>query len=356
MSSRVNVKFIIDEISNKYSENNIIDDELQKLRNDNHKLYYNIDIEFLKNVDAKYKNEATNIINRYNSIDAKEILIQDKYESENTNKLLLKLDDDINKLKEKIKSDLNTVIDYVDRLSSKIDISNVTKETPLGILILNKYDAFIVYSADLDLSDVNNAMRRQSKRLMYIKELDYLINNYNNIKCKYNSENTNKLINNLYEIVGKYLYLLTNTEFEYTKEAIKKILAYKFDFIDKYLPTYKIILMKIWNSKLTNDYYFICDLDLDKDNIYLMNESNISSYNTTGYICDIPKNFINYFNIDDINIIDYPLPSNLSSEYEIKTNNFDKNKVNLKAMYTTMDDVNFKSILPIIYLNKNKNV
>ena len=355
MDSGVDVKSIIDEISKKYNENNM-NLGLQSIRDDNHKLYYNIDIDFLNNVDAKYKNDALEIINRYNRIDAKDILIQDRIKCESTNILLHRLEKDINKLKEKIREDLNTVINYVDRLSSKINISKVTRDTPLGILILNKYDAFILYSTDLDFTDVNKAMKRQSKRLVYIKELDHLINNYNNTRCKYNSENTDRFINNLYEIVGKYLYLLTNTEFEYTKEVIKKILAYKFDFIDKYLPTYKIILIKIWNSELTNDYYFICNLDLDNDNIYLMNKSNIDIYESSGYICDIPKNFINYFNIEDMDVINFPLPSNLVNKYEIKTNNFDRSKVNLKAIYTTGANVSFKSILPIVYINKNKNV
>lgn len=350
MSSRIDVKSIIDEISNKYNASDI-NIELQNLRDENHRLYYNIDIDFLNNVDVKYKNDALEIINRYNSIDAKSILIQDRISSDNTNNLLKQLDNDINKLKEKIRNDLNTVINYVDRLSSKIDISNITTETPLGILILNKYDAFIIYSADLALSDINNAMKRQSKRLMYIKELDYLINNYNTLKCKFNSENTTILINNLYEIVGKYLYLLTNTEFEYTKEAIKKMLAYEFEFIDKYLPTYKIILTKIWNSSYTGKYYFICDLDLHKNNIYLMNSNNIDKYASSGYICDIPANFIDYFNMKNAEIINYPLPCNLNDKYEIKKDN----KVNLKAIYTTKEDAVFKSILPIKYINKNKN-
>lgn len=350
MSSRIDVKSIIDEISNKYNASDI-NIELQNLRDDNHRLYYNVDIDFLNNVDVKYKNEALEIIKRYNKIDAKSILMQDRISSDNTNNLLKQLDNDINELKEKIRNDLNTVINYVDRLSSKIDISNITRETPLGILILNKYDAFIIYSADLSLSDVNNAMKRQSKRLMYIKELDYLINNYNTLKCKFNSENTTILINNLYEIVGKYLYLLTNTEFEYTKEAIKKILAYEFEFIDKYLPTYKIILTKIWNSSYTGKYYFICDLDLDKNNIYLMNVNNIGKYESSGYICDIPDNFIDYFNMKNTEIINYPLPCNLNDKYEIKKDN----KVYLKAIYTTKEDAVFKSILPIKYINKNKN-
>ena len=346
-SDTKNISSIIEDISNKFNSIDK-DNSLIELRDSNLKLYYNLDISFLSDVDAKYKDKANVIYNKYKSIDNSKILSNNKEESDKLFMLLTEIDNDINKLKEVIKSDLNTVIDYVDRVADKIDISNITKENPLGILILNKYDAFKIYSADLDLSNLNSAMKKQARRLMYLKELDYLINSYNNTNCKYNRDNTSVLINNLYEIVGRYLYLLTESEFEYTKEAIKKILAYKFDFVDKYLPTYKVILTKIWNSKYTQDYYFICNLDLDKDNIYLMNKGNIECYEKSGYICDIPKNFISYFNMDNMEVIKYPLPNTLNDKYELEISNFDKSKVNLKAMYTTLDNVNFKSILPII--------
>lgn len=347
VSNDIKISSIIDDISNKYNSYNI-DNSLIELRENNLKLYYNLDITFLNEVDSKYTDKAGVVYNKYNGIDYSKILSYDKDESDKLHSLLIEIDSDINNLKEIIKNDLNTVIDYVDRVADKIDISNVNKDNPLGILILNKYDAFKIYSADLDLNDLNGTMKRQAKRLMYLKELDYLINNYKKNKSKYDRDNTSILINNLYEIVGKYIYLLTESEFEFTKEAIKKILAYKFDFIDKYLPTYKIVLTKIWNSGHTQDYYFICNLNLDNDNIYLMNSNNISCYDKTGYICDISKNFINYFNMDNMEVIKFPLPSSLKDKYELDIPKFDKSKVNLKAIYTILNDVNFKSILPII--------
>lgn len=341
---------IVDDIANKYNSLNV-DDNLMELRDNNLKHYYNLDIGFLSDVDSKYNDKAHIIYSKYNSIDNSKILIYNKDESDKLSLLLTEIDSDINNLKETIKNDLNTVIDYVDRVADGIDVSGITKESPLGILILNKYDAFKMYSANLDLGDINGEMKRQSKRLMYLKELDYLINSYKNTDSKYNRDNTRILINNLYDIVGSYLYLLTESEFEFTKEAIKKILAYKFDFVEKYLPTYKIILTKIWNSKYTQDYYFICNLDLEKDNIYLMNKNNYIYYDKSGYICDVSKNFISYFNMDNMEVISYPLPSTLSAKYELKIPNFDKSKVNLKAMYTTLDNISFKSILPIIKIN-----
>lgn len=337
----------VEVLSKEYNDNKI-DDNLKNMRNENHLLYYNLDIEFLKSVDLKYKTCANSILERYNNIRVNKILVLNIDESYKLNEYLKSISSDIMKLKRTVRNDLNTVIDYVDRLFEKVDVSTVTKDTPLGILILNKYDALKIYSVNIDLSDLNGTMKRQSKRLMYLKELDYLITHYKNVNSKYNNDNTRKFINNLYEIVGRYLFLLTNNEFEYTKEAIKKLLAYKFDFIDKYLPTYKIILTKIWNSDFTVDYYFVCNLDLDKNNIYLMNENNIDRNDNFGYICDIPKDFIGYFEIDSMDLINYPLPCNLNDKYEVCK----KDNVNLKAIYTTKGGIDFESILPVVKIEK----
>lgn len=337
----------VDDLSKKYNEIKI-DENLKEIRNENHALYYNLDIEFLKNVDLKYSDTASSILDKYNNIDVNTILVLDYDESIELKNYLNSISSDINKLKKLVRNDLDTVIDYVDRLFDKFDVSTITKDTPLGILILNKYDALKIYSANLDLSDLNGTMKRQSKRLMYLKELDYLITNYKSINSRYNADNTHLFINNLYEIVGRYLFLLTNNEFEYTKEAIKKLLAYKFDFVDKYIPTYKIILTKIWNSNFTGDYYFVCDLNLDKNNIYLMNKNNIEKNEAFGYICDIPKDFVNYFEINNQDLINFPLPCNLMDKYEVGK----KDNPNLKAIYTTRGEINFESILPIVKIEK----
>ena len=339
---------IIDDLKDRYNQLEL-DNELIDIRNSNLDLYYKLDISFLNNVDPKYKSKSLSILNKYNTIDVNNILKLNKDESDSLNILLNDIVTRINKLKETIRDDLNTVIDYVDRLYDKLDVGLITKDTALGILILNKYDSFKIYSAKLDMSDLNGTMKRQAKRLMYLKELDYLISIYKNNICKYNIDNTKVFINNLYEIIGRYLFLLTNNEFEYTKEAIKKVLAYKFDFIDKYIPTYKIILTKIWNSSFTDNYYFICDLNLENDNVYLMNKNNVDKYNSKGYICDIPKDFISYFNIGNMDVLKYPLPCNLLDKYEVGRNS----NINLKALYVTKDDTNFKSLLPIIYINKS---
>ena len=335
--------------------NNKVDKSLIDLRKENHDNYYNLDVEFLKSVDKRYQEEASTILKKYNSIEPISLL-DDNFEKAISNKSIINsIKKEIIKFKDIVRKDLMTIIDYVDRLEDKLDFSNISRDSYIGILILNKYDSYKLYSSDLDLKDINYAMKKQSQRLIYLKELDSLINKYNNSKTIYNKDNTYNLINNLYIIVSKYIFLLTDTEFQYTKEAIKKLLAYKFDFIDKYLYTYKIVLTKIWNSEFTGDYYFICDFDLNKEGIYLMTNNNMECYLDSGYICDVPFDFIDYFQMSDVDVINFPLPDTVNKKYELNLKDFDKENINLKALYTKKDKIDFESILPVIYLHKNKN-
>ena len=348
-STFVDSEELLSEIKSKFES--LDNEELNSLREENHTLYYDIDVIFLNTVDKKYRKEATDILDKYRSIDPLKILNSDLLDSKKYNELLKEIDEDVKKLREIIKKDLLSIINYIDRWFLNIDISNVTRSTHLGILILNKYEALKIYSSNIDIKDINNTMKRQSKRLIYMQELNELIFEYNNSNTIYNKENTANLLNNLYIIVGDYLHLLTTVEYQYTKEAIKKILSYKFDFIDKYMDTYKIIMTKIWTSNHTEDFYFIRSLNLDDKNIYLINNSNINSYDDTGYVCDIPKYFISYFNMDNLDIISFPLPNNIKGKYKINIDSKDVDNVKLKAIYTTKDNVE-DNILPVIYLNK----
>lgn len=345
---------LVSEMSNKL-KNSDLSQELYDLREKNHENYYKLDVEFLKTVDFRYRQESDKILNKYNSIDPLSLLSDQMTNAINNRKIIKSIEKEIMKIKEKVSKDLMTVMDYVDRIEDKLNLSSVSKDSSLGILILNKYDSYKLYSSDIDIKDINYTMKKQSKRLIYLKELNILIDKYNNSKTIFNHDNTCDLINNLYTIISKYIFLLTDSEFQFTKEAIKKILAYKFEFVETYLYTYKIILTKIWNSKFTGDYYFICNLDLNKDEIYLMTNDNMNCYPDSGYICDIPQDFISYFHMSDVDVINFPLPDTLKQKYELSLQNYDRENINLKALYTTKEKINFDSLLPVVYLNKNKN-
>ena len=346
MDSVKNVS-ILEELKNEFEKS---DKVLEKLRNENHRLYYSIDLDFLKNVDSRYRSIANAIIKMHEKLVPIKLLTDDMENAKKNKEILNKIEYNCNQLKKEVSTDLVNVVDYVDRVFDRLDISNINKNSPLGIYIINKYNALKMFSSNIDIENINRGMKNQSKRLIYIKELHQLIDRYNKVSTIYNKDNTKNFINNLYYIVGNYLYLLTNQEYEYTKEAIKKILSYQFNFIDKYIYTYKIIMSKIWHSSDLNTK-FICNLDLDDDNVYLMFKDNINKYWPSGYICDVPEDFFDYFKINDINIINFPLPKDVKDKYALKIDNLTENNVRLNAMYTKNNKINFESLLPVVYLN-----
>lgn len=343
-----NENTFVSEIEARLNTNTLKD--IKKLREKNHNNYFKIDIDFLKGVDHRYEKKSSFIIDKYNGINSFELLNQSFDEAINSQKLISSINNDVNLLKDEIRKDLMTVIDYVDNLEDKINLFNINKKSSLGILILNKYNSYKLYSSNLDLNNINLAMKYQTQRLIYLKEINMLLDNYKKTNTKFNKDNTKIFINNLYDIISVYIYLLTDNEFQFTKEAIKKVLSYDFDFIDKYLYTYKIILTKIWNNYA--NYYFVTDLDLNKDNIYLLTLNNVDYYSDSGYICDVPKDFITYFNMSNDDIINFKLPNKLKEKYEIPLKGYNTNNISYKALYTKLSKINFDSLLPVVYIKK----
>lgn len=353
--NNVFISSLMSDLKANYQQNKT-DSKLEKLRDDNHKKFYQIDMSFLNNVDSKYNVIARDIRSCYQQINSYSLLTESKEEALNSQNKIAEIIKKIDHLKVEIKKDLVKVIEYVDQMEDKIDISSIKKDNKLGILIINKYHSLKIFSSEINLKDPNFEMQRQRKRLTYIQELRILIKDYLNDKTFYNKHNTQIMINNLYTIIGKYLYLLTETEFDYTKEAIKKILSYEFDFIEKYIPTYKIILNKVWNASLTqiddtsdNYCYMTCDLDLEKEDVYIVNNKNFAEYES-GYICQLPKNFLINDYSNKFDIMNILIPDLITSKYKLNKDRLDGDIINIKAIYTKFKEISFNSILPVVFL------
>ncbi len=334
-----------------------VNKKLEEIRNLNHQKFYKLDINFLENVDKRYKIEAAKIIDEYKMLDSSKLLSDNLENSIINKKKITKIANEINLLKKHVSDDLKILNDYIDKLEDKIDISQVDKEDSLGILINNKYQSLKLFDSTLDFDNINFEMKNQTKRLVYIKELDKLIKNYNSHSF-YNKNNTVNLINNLYYIIGNYLYLLSDVEFNYVKEAIKKILSYEYDFMNKFLPTYRIIMNKIWKDSLSslsfdkNEFcYLVCDLNLEDDSLFVLNNKNISDYSESGYICQLPDNYLMFANLDKLEILNLPLPDLIDKKYKLDFKNLNGDDINIKAIYTKTGRINFDSILPVVNLN-----
>lgn len=348
---------LISDLKANYQQNKN-DSKLEKLRDDNHKKFYQIDISFLNNVDSKYNIIARDIRTCYQNINSYNLLTEYFEDALKSQEKIVEIIKRIDRLKVEIKKDLVKVIGYVDQLEDRIDISNIKKDNKLGILIINKYQSLKMFSSQINLKDPNFEMQRQKKRLTYIQELRIFIKDYLNDKTIYNKYNTQIMINNLYTIISKYLHLLTETEFDYTKEAIKKILSYEFDFIEKYVPTYRIILNKVWNEALTkidgastsdNYCYMTCDLDLETEDIYIVNNQNFREYES-GYICELPKNFLINDDLNKFDIMNILVPDLITNKYKLNKERLDGNIINIRAIYTKFEKITFNSILPVVYL------
>ena len=350
----IDTSSLINDINDKLTKSSD-DTNLNKLRNQNHDEYISLDIKFLKNVDSRYKNFALELIKEYDSINSYQLLSENINSAKQSKEKIGSLKKEIDLLKDEVRKDLMSVIDYVDVLEKRIDINSIKKNNPLGILIKNKYSSLKLFSSSLDLDDLNFEMQHQSKRLIYIKEIEELIKKYKNNNTIYNKDNTANLINNLYTIIGEYLYLLTNSEFCYTKEAIKKILSYDYEFVDKYIPTYKIILNKIWDKAFSelskeNYNYLICNMDLTNNELYLLNRNNIDKYDNCGYICKLPKEFLINCEILNKDVLEIKLPLSITEKYQLKLN-FKLEDIKVVGIYSKDKDKKFDSLLPVVYVD-----
>ena len=344
---------IFEELNKKYTSVNK-NVELEKLRDNNHIKYNNLDIDFIKKVDKRYLSKASQILNLYNSIDSYNLLRENINMAIKNAKLIKKISDDINDLKREISKDLMSVIDYVDRKEESINVSKISKDNPLGISIINKYHSLKIFSSNMDLDDLNFEMQHQAKRLIYIKELEVLVKDYRNSKTIYNKENTLLMINNLYKIISEYIYLLTDSEFCYTKEAIKKILSYDYDFIDNYMPTYIIIMNKIWHYEIENSsesryFYVICDINLKDNRVFIINNYNKKYYPDSGYICMPPKEIFNVDKTKKDDVLNILMPWEIKEKYELHLD-YNIEDLNIIKIYTKKNNLEFSESLPIMFL------
>ena len=102
----IDLNSVISNISDVIGSN----DKLNKLRNDNHKKYYSIDIKFVKEVDNRYQEQSKIIINEYNQIDSMSLL-KDDYEHAREKSIMI-----------------NEIIDKVDNLAKDVEIQKMEKK------------------------------------------------------------------------------------------------------------------------------------------------------------------------------------------------------------------------------------
>lgn len=356
---------IEDVISNISSSYNYSDSRLISLRSFNHNKYYDIDIQFLKDVDDRYKDRANKLLAAYSKINSLKLLTADIKTSLTNKKILDFLEDEINKLKKKIGSDLESIEKYANNEEQKINTQFLHDDNDLANKLKEKYNNLKINNDLIDINNINLRMSRQKNRLISIRELYNLSIEYGEKRNKYiytdyTEEQINNLKQNLSLILGNFIYLLSPQEFHFIREIYKDIINDNYNYLNNFLPTYKLVIDKVWKHCLSdyknNDFdfnYLICNIDYDNGTtkLYLMNRENMNEYSDNGFICSYKGRFSEVFNITKEQLLSLKTPLNITDKY-LCSDNINMNFIYLEAVYVKNHSKNLlDSRFPIVEID-----
>ncbi len=234
------------------------DSKLTKIRNNNHKKYYDINIQRLlsipKNTDAYLISKE--IIDLYNTIDASSILNCDLKDAIETFKTLYIIDKKFFRLEKVIEADLKILTSVNNEHQKAFSINyfnNLDVSPDVKAKIISKYNELVLYNANIP-ADIYEDLKIQTVRSNYIEDIIKLISK--DEITKINNDKKEILSNLNKEIDAKILKLNVaihyledlikekskyNSEFNEFKSFIYKILAYDDTSYDNALQTYEIL-------------------------------------------------------------------------------------------------------------------
>ena len=230
--------------------------ELTNFRNENYKRYCNIDILKYKDLPKDFDDIIEDILELYNYIDSKKILIDNLYDTENTKILLDNIYRRIDRLDNMATSFLSEITKSNDQRQSTfsavyfqtLDINDELKKD-----LLEKYNDLVLYSSFITL-DIYEDIRRQVKREEYISEILKLLNIEEEKKINLQKKDKLKILNKKIDIeISKYKEQIQYLEdimpenskhleeFEDFKSFCNKLIAYDDTSYDNAKQTYEIL-------------------------------------------------------------------------------------------------------------------
>lgn len=147
--------------------------KLNKLRNQNHKRYYDINIAKLENLPYDLDDIIKEVLNLYSFIDYKNLLTCDLDTAENTKKLLDNICRKLNKLDKLVNSTLKDLTKKNDEQQSKFSLDyfeNLDIEEKVKKDLIEKYNELVLYSSVIT-KDIYEDLKRQIKRTEFINNL-----------------------------------------------------------------------------------------------------------------------------------------------------------------------------------------
>lgn len=317
---RIDTKKIIseiDEVINKESDFNEV--ELDKLRNLNHSNYFELNIEDIKNLPKEYKDEASGIINLYNSIDSIDLLKDDLISAKEHSNIIKIIKKRLNALTNTLLKDLNKIIEENDELENKLELSILSDTNPSKELqrkiIEEKVNSLKFFNLSTNTKNPGFEISRQQKRIEYINQIESLILKYDE---ELNEKRKQQELNELNERINleymKYSnkindlkkYIKINKNFEDLLERIKTIFNYNknnYDeakellsnvivnkTIDKELEKYDKILNSVINSPLKmKETSSELKESIRNNYINLLTEGEVQELNNNKYLIKIKQ-------------------------------------------------------------------
>ena len=151
--------------------------KLNKLRNENHKKYYEINLVQLNNLPDEYKELVNDIKNLYLKIVPKNILSESETEAQQTKTILTKISNKINRVEKMITTNLKELEKSNDEKQSEFSITNFKNldiDEKNKKKVLNMYNELILYNATVE-KDIYHKFKRELVRKKYIDEILKLI-------------------------------------------------------------------------------------------------------------------------------------------------------------------------------------
>lgn len=170
-----------------------IQSRLNKLKNENHKRYYDIDTNKFKGLPEYFDDVVQDILNLYNCIKSDELLNGGIDDAINNKKILDNIYRRISRLNSMVKTYLKEITLENDNNQSRFSVSyfkNLNIEDGLEKQIINKYNELVLYNSVIVL-DPYDDLKRQVVRRDYIKEIFKMLNIYQ--EDKINLEKKDKL-------------------------------------------------------------------------------------------------------------------------------------------------------------------
>lgn len=308
--------------------------KLSRLRNENHKRYYNIDLNKYKGLPDDMKDVVDDILKYYQYILPSELLNCNFTDAENTKILLDNIYNRISRLDRMVSSYLKNITNENDERQSKFSFTffkNLDLNYSVKKILLEKYNDLILYNSYIT-EDAYEDLKRQMKRQSYINEILKFLNIEEKKKQSIGKEEKlsflNKQINEeieKYRLKIQYLedIMLNNSkyvvEFNNFKDFCNKLFAYDDTDFENTKQTFEILSDELRFSSYFSNFetLFIEEIhNKEKEKKFIYEKVGIKNLKTSlNYIIN---NYDNQLDDESANIINYIYTKINTNDYDLK--------------------------------------